>query len=214
MSNVRKEAEEKLHEAVAKTLMEFTSENIRDSIHRASILEHICYQEGDDETAEKVAGVKEDLEKLHRVMLVFQADPEIIKRNWIAMLFNALSPFIVSMEEYVTGEDRPLWQLGISSSVILTEAMGALQYLSSVQIMAGVHFEEELMTLQVRSYEISMEKVSSPEEVVEAADSVKKFFDEARGLDLTPAQKPSMLLVLHFLVFLMSYKTLRNSLSK
>jgi len=127
------------------------------------------------------------------------------------MLFNALSPFIVSIEEYVTGEDRPLWQLGVSSSVILTEAMGALQYLSSVQITAGVHFEEELLSLQMRAYDISMEMIGSADKVKEAADSVKKFFDEVRTLDLAPSQKPSMLLVLHFIVFIVSYRSLKMS---
>ncbi len=213
MTDARTEAEVELNRAVAAMLLDFGPSRILDAIHWTTVLGAICEKEGDIEASEHAKGVRCDLEGLHQAALLYESDPEIIKRNWIAMLFNALSPFIVSIEEYLSGEDRPPWQLGVTGSVIFTEAMGAMQYLESVQINTNVHFESELVKLQQRAYEISIAHAKSAEDIASSSAVVRKFFDDIRAQNMEPSKKPPMLLILHLIIFIVSYKLFRSDFS-
>jgi len=65
----------------------------------------------------------------------------------------------------------------------------------------------------MRSHDISIARAKNPTEIEEAADSVRDFFEEVRKMELKPSRKPSMLLVLHTIVFIVSYASLRISLA-
>lgn len=152
-----------------------------------------------------------DLLELHDVVLTLETDPEIVKKNMLARVMSGVFPFLNSLEEFETMEDRSNLELLMDSLGIASEIATATQYLEATRLSASAHLERSLMKVEARMTEMALAYGGGPGKKM---DSIFKFMDDIRGMDIKNSQKPFVPLLLWMVIVVISYKKVRDSPGK
>ena len=149
----------------------------------------------------------------YKSVLVLERDPEVIRRNALAMVLMSLSPLMVGMQDLISSPDFPLWKLGMEGLVLGLEVMGTTQYLEAAKLISGTEYECGLWDLEGRAMEWIAAR-SVPDTLAARQQSVATFFDGLRGDRYQAEQRPAVYFILCLLLSVVSYSMVRQALSK
>jgi hypothetical protein len=153
MTDMNDNAAQKLNEAMAAMLADLNSQRILDCARKARLFSDLLAFER-HESRPLVDGLAGDLGRLYKSVLVFERDPEVLRRNTLAMVLMSLSPLTVGIQDLLSSPDFPLWKVGMEGLVLGLEVMGTTQYLESAKLIAGTEYECNLWELEGRSMEL------------------------------------------------------------
>jgi hypothetical protein len=198
-----------LDEAMAVMLAELNSANILRSARQARQLAFLL-GEDDEESRRLVQGLTDDLSRLYKSVLVLERDPEVIRRNALAMVLMSLSPLMVGVQDLLSSPDFPLWKLGMEGLVLGLEVTGTTQYLEAAKLISGTEYEYGLWELEGRAMEWVAAR-SAAENLAARQQSIAAFFDGLKG-DRYPAEKrPAIYFILCLLLAIVSYSMVRKA---
>jgi hypothetical protein len=204
------EAANALDEAMALMLADLNSTNILNCARKARLLANLLAVEhhGSHRLVEGLAG---DLSRLCKSVLVLERDPEVIRRNTLAMVLMSLSPLTVGIQDLLSSPDFPLWKIGMEGLVLGLEVMGTTQYLEAAKLIAGTEYECNLWELEGRSMELIAGR-SDAARLPAQQQSISGFFDSLKGDNYRHEQRPAVFFVLALLLSIISYSMVRNAL--
>ena len=160
-----------------------------------------------------VEGLTGDLGRLHRSVLVLERDPEVLRRNALAMVLMSLSPLTVGMQDLLSSPDFPLWKVGMEALVLGLEVMGTTQYLEAAKLISGTDYECGLWELEERAMEWIAAR-STPDNLAPRQQSLSAFFDGLKGDKYPHEQRPAVYFVLCLVLAIISYSMVRKAFEK
>jgi hypothetical protein len=161
----------------------------------------------------KIEDVSKDLGRLYDAALTMEKDPEVIRKNALARIMSTLSPLIVGFQDYISSPGLPMWKLGTEGLVLVTEVIGATQYLEAARLISATEYERDLWELEMRATDIIDERTDVPGEVKENMERICEFFDEFRGPEYPIESKPTTYFVLALIIFVIAYYDLKAKLN-
>jgi len=202
-------AAQNLNQAMAVMLVDLNSAHILDSARKARLLSDLLTLET-NKARPMVEGLAGDLGRLYKAVLVLERDPEVIRRNSLAMVLMSLSPLTVGLQDLLSSPDFPLWKIGMEALVLALEVTGTTQYLEAAKLIAGTEYECGLWELEGRTLELIAGR-SDAARLPAQQQSVAEFFDSLRGEKYRAEQRPAVYFVLCLLLSLVSYSLVRNA---
>jgi hypothetical protein len=209
MTDMNDNAAQKLNEAMAAMLADLNSQRILDCARKARLFSDLLAFER-HESRPLVDGLAGDLGRLYKSVLVFERDPEVLRRNTLAMVLMSLSPLTVGIQDLLSSPDFPLWKVGMEGLVLGLEVMGTTQYLESAKLIAGTEYECNLWELEGRSMELLAGR-SDAARLPAQQQSISEFFDSLRGDKYRHEQRPAVYLILCLVLSIISYSMVRKA---
>ena len=194
---------ERLDKAMAMMLIAPSSKSTLDVVRAVSYMG--CHAEGKEKAL--LEALHGDLLELHDVVLTLETDPEILKRNLLARVMSGIFPFLNSLEEFETLEDKSNLELLMDGLGIVSEIATANQYLEASRLSTAAHFERSLVKVETRMTDMA---AGSGVKHVEKMRSVFNFMDDIKGLDIKNSQKPFVPLLLWISIVVISYKRVKD----
>jgi len=206
------DAAKQLDEAVAVMLADLNSASILRCARQARQLSILLAMDGNESQA-LVEGLTGDLSRLHKSVLVLERDPEVLRRNALAMVLMSLSPLTVGVQDLLSSPDFPLWKVGMEALVLGLEVMGTTQYLEAAKLISGTEYECGLWELEERAMEWIAVR-SGPDNLAPRQQSLSAFFDGLKGDKYPPEQRPAVYFLLCLILAIISYSMVRQAFQK
>lgn len=209
---MKPDAANHLDEAMAVMLADLNSANILRCARQARELAILLTMEN-HASRPLVEGLTGDLSRLYRSVLVLERDPEVIRRNALAMVLMSLSPLMVGVQDLLSSPDFPLWKVGMEGLVLGLEVMGTTQYLEAAKLISGTEYECGLWELEGRAMEWIAAR-SDPRNLASRQESIAAFFDGLKGDTYQAPQRPAVYFVLCLILAAVSYSMVRKEFEK
>ena len=209
---MKPDALRQLDEAMAVMLADLNSAHILRCARQSRQVAILRAME-ENESSRLVEGLTGDLNRLQRSVLVLERDPEVIRRNSLAMVLMSLSPLVVGMQDLLSSPDFPLWKVGMEGLVLGLEVMGTTQYLEAAKLISGTEYECGLWELEERAMEWIAAR-SNQGNLAERQQAIADFFDGLRGDNYSAEQRPAVSFILCLLLAIVSYAMVRKAFQK
>ncbi|UCF08592.1 MAG: hypothetical protein JSW28_02575 [Thermoplasmata archaeon] len=197
-----------LDEAMALLLVTPTTQNALSLARSIKTIELKSAKEWKKES--QAAGhLYSDVLNLHRAILMFEIDPEMVSQNAMARLLSGLTPALLSLEEYLSGEDVDLWELFIDGSAVVTHLYATTPYITSAKLTGDFHFQDELVKVEDRLRDLLL---ANGMDMTESISTAAKICDDLRKKSLNYMEKPGQLLLLWYSIVIISYKHFKDGI--
>jgi hypothetical protein len=156
---------------------------------------------------ELISVLHDDSMELHEVLLTLETDPEIVKKNMLARVISGVFPFLNSIEEFWSLEDKDLPDLLLDSIGVISEIATSTQYLEGTRLLAAAHFERNLVKVEERFVDIAR---SAGGDTRSKFHQIHSFLDDLRKLDIPSREKAFVPFLLWTIVIVLSYIKVKN----
>jgi hypothetical protein len=194
-------------EAMAKLLVQPSSENALAMVRATRRLKVLSEQEGKKEIAERADVHLQNSMDLHGMVLTLESDPEIVERNILARVISGIFPAMHTIEEFTTHEDRSPYDIIMNALGVVSELAQATQYLEGTRLLSLANSERALVRVEQRLVDLALETPGEPDKEL---DSVESFIDSVRGMELNPRDRPFIPFMLWIFISIISYKRLKD----
>jgi hypothetical protein len=150
----------------------------------------------------------DDALNLHRAILLFEADPQMVDQNAMARIYSGLSPAILSFEEFLSGEDVNLWELVMDGTAVVTSIISSTPYVTTAKISLDFHFLDELVKVEERLVDLM---ATDTKNIEESTKRIADICDGLRKKNLKYSEKPGMVFVLWLSALMISYRNFRDN---
>ena len=195
-----------LDEAMAILLTKPSIENALSFARKVKIVE-LKLPEKSNKELEQTRQLYYDAINLHHAILIFESDPKLVEQNALARVLSGLTPALLSLEEYLSGEDVELWELLIDGSAVVSHFISTTPYVTSSKITVDFRFQEELVKVEDR---LSSLLILPGKDVKEGIEQAAKICDSLRKKNLSHIEKPGIIFVLWYSIVIISYKNFKD----
>jgi hypothetical protein len=150
-----------------------------------------------------------DAISLHHAILVFNTDPNLVAQNAMARVLSGLTPAILSLEEYLSGEDVNFWEILMDGSAIFSHHVSTTPYVTASKYLVDFRFQDELVKVEERLVPLFTTTGQSGKEAISKAATI---CDEIREKDLGYSEKPGYIFLFWYSILIISYKNFKDNL--
>jgi hypothetical protein len=175
---------------------------------RALELNHKRYSKDEQEM---IRSMYSDAMSLHHAILVFETDPELVSQNALARILSTLTPALLSLEEYLSGEDVNFWEILIDGTAVASHMVSTTPYVTGARLTVDFHFQEDLVKIEERLTKLFY---ANGQNVNESINRAIEICDELRQKNLNDSAKPAYIFLFWYCIVIISYKNFRDHFQK
>jgi len=149
-----------------------------------------------------------DAVSLHHAILAFENDPQMVDQNALARVLSGITPALLSLEEYLSGEDVDFWEIMIDGSAVAFHLVATTPYITSAKYAVDTHFHEELVSVEDRLVTLLHE---NGQDIEEAMTKSAELCDSFRKKNLSHVEKPALIFLLRYIIMILSYNNFKES---
>ena len=150
-----------------------------------------------------------DAVNLHHAILAFENDPQMVDQNAMARVLSGITPAILSLEEYLSGEDVDFWEILMDGSAVAFHLVATTPYITSAKYAVDTHFHEELVSVEDRLVAILHE---NGQDIQASISKASELCDSFRKKNLSHAEKPAHIFLLRYIIMILSYNNFKESI--
>jgi hypothetical protein len=150
-----------------------------------------------------------DAVNLHNAILAFENDPQMVDQNALARVLSGITPALMSLEEYLSGEDVDFWEILIDGSAVAFHLVATTPYITSAKYAVDTHFHEELVSVEDRLVALLHE---TGQDIQASLTKSAELCDSFRERNLSHAEKPALIFLLRYIIMILSYNNFKESM--
>jgi hypothetical protein len=150
-----------------------------------------------------------DAVNLHNAILAFENDPQMVDQNAMARVLSGITPALLSLEEYLSGEDVDFWEILMDGSAVAFHVVASTPYITSAKYAVDTHFHEELVSVEDRLVAILHE---NGQDIQDSLTKSAELCDSFRKRDLSHTEKPAIIFLLRYIIMILSYNNFKESM--
>jgi len=150
-----------------------------------------------------------DAVALHHAIVVFNTDPNLVKENSMARLLSGLTPALLSLEEFISGEDVNFWEILIDGSAVISHVIATTPYVTAAKSLVDFRFEKELVKVEERL--VTLFNANGTDHL-ESISKAAAICDELRKMNLGYSEKPGYIFLFRYSILIITYKNFKDDL--
>jgi hypothetical protein len=149
-----------------------------------------------------------DAVALHNAIVAFENDPQMVDQNALARVLSGITPALLSLEEYLSGEDVDFWEILIDGSAVAFHYVATTPYITSAKYAVDTHFHEELVSIEDRLATVLHE---TGQDIQTSMRKSAELCDSFRKKSLSHVEKPALIFLLRFVIMILTYNNFKES---
>lgn len=150
-----------------------------------------------------------DAVELHNAIIAFENDPQMVDQNALARVLSGITPALLSLEEYLSGEDVNFWEILIDGSAVAFHLVATTPYITSAKYAVDTHFMEELISVEDRLVTLLCQ---NGEDITTSISRAADMCDRWREKNLSHSEKPALIFLLRYIILILSYKHFKEGI--
>lgn len=150
-----------------------------------------------------------DAVNLHNAILAFENDPQMVDQNAMARVLSGITPALLSLEEYLSGEDVDFWEILMDGSAVAFHLVATTPYITSAKYAVDTHFNEELVSVEDRLV-VLLHEIG--QDIQASISKASELCDSFRSRDLSHTEKPAIIFLLRYIIMILSYNNFKESI--